>query len=127
MVGSCSTTQTPLHSFSIEGHVQSEKVVLTGWLGTKGELRLFASERAMHEDAKYPQCISGVSMNHSSQKFSQWNKKHVRLEATIWDYDTLPFESDYELARKVLGNSIITNWCWGPKVLLVSKVEALSH
>ena len=77
----------------------------------------------MKEDAEYPYCVSGVSVNHSRNRFIEYDKKLVRVYATVWEYSSLPNEANYELARKILGNSIITNWCRGPKVLLIDRVE----
>jgi hypothetical protein len=124
VLAACVTTDDiPVRTY--EGKLSYGTVELTGWLDTRGELRLFSSRNAMEEDAEYPQCVSGVSQNHSSKKFVRFSKRHVRVRASVWDFDTLPNEADYELARKVLGNSIITNWCRGPKVLLIENVEAI--
>ena len=123
-VAGCTTPRDG--AFALEGSIDSKVIQLDGWLDTHGELRLFVSEEAMEKKSEYPYCISGISWNHTAERYSKFNKRHIRVHATTWDFGSLPNESDYELARKVLGNSIITNWCYGPKVLLVSKIEALN-
>ena len=124
-VAACATPIEPTPA-TFTGRLETQIVELEGWLDTRGELRLFVSKTAMERDEEYPQCVSGISENHSSKKFSSFDRKRVRVNATVWDYESLPNESDYELARKVLANSIITNWCKSPKVLLVTQVRLSS-
>jgi hypothetical protein len=105
--------------------VNARQVKLTGWLTTLGEFKLFSSKNAMRRKAKYPECISGVMANEPSSSFKKLNGRHVRVTATVWKFNSLPKESDYELARRVLSNSIITNWCFGDDVLLIERIEEL--
>ena len=97
---------------------------LTGWLDTKGELRLFTSQAAMIAQSKYPHCVSGVMRENATQHWRALRVRRVRVQGTAYDFNTLPLEIEgYPLARHVLGGAIITNWCFGPRVILVDRIE----
>lgn len=125
LVSSCSRA-TSVHRPTFDQQLDpGTRVELKGWLTTRGEFRLFVSKNAMRRKARYPECVSGVMEGHRAASFQKLQGKHVTVIGTVWDYESLPEEQAPVVARKKLGNSIITNWCFGPKVLLVDRIDEL--
>ena len=49
----------------------------------------------------------------------------VEIIGRLVDYESLPKESEYELARKLLDGKIVINWCFGEKVLLAESIRRM--
>lgn len=102
---------------------QEGEVTLIGWMQLKGEVMLYADQKSMKNEVKYPNCISGVSENHDPDTFTRFDSKKVKINGIIFSYAELQDEGTPILARKVLANSVIPNFCFGETVLLIKDIS----
>lgn len=83
---------------------------------------LFVSPRAMQAKLRYPDCISGVMKDQGSQNLSRFDGRKVTVSGQLFSYKSLDDEDAPLLQRKILGNSVIPNFCFGENVLLIEHI-----
>jgi hypothetical protein len=102
-------------------------VQLTGWARLRGELIIYADRNSMEKQLKYPRCVSGVFSNQSKRKLSSYDGRDVNVSGTLVRYANLQNEDNSVLPRKVLFGSIIPNFCFGDKVLLIKNIATATR
>lgn len=104
----------------------SGAVSLTGWAKLRGEFMIYRDRESMARDLKYPYCISGVFRNQAQMKLSEYDGKLVTVSGVLYRYSDLPGEQRPLLQRKLLGRSVIPNFCFGTNVLLIKTIKVIS-
>jgi hypothetical protein len=101
-------------------------VQLTGWARLAGEFIIYSDTESMNQKLKFPHCISGVFSDQYGRKDrSEHNGHLVTVTGTLFKYSDLPEEDRPAIPRKVLGDSVVPNWCFGPNVLLIKSMKNL--
>jgi hypothetical protein len=98
-------------------------VAITGWAHVRGEVMLFASAEDMRAKSKYPECISGVFSDHYAMDLAKFEGKKVSISGSLRKYESLAYEARSVLPRKMLEGSVISNFCFGENVLLISSIR----
>ena len=101
-------------------------VQLTGWAKLKGELMIYSDRESLDTASKFPHCISGVFSNQAERNLSAYDGKRVRITGMLYVYGDLPDEQRPLLQRKMLGNSVIPNFCFGTNVILIKTIGLVS-
>jgi hypothetical protein len=99
-------------------------VYLDGWVKIKGEVMLYENRAAMLA-RDHSRCISGVYYRQKPGKLMQFDGKHVRVFGERYTYATLPNEQTDILPRKVLGASVIPNFCMKDDVILIGNISII--
>ena len=102
---------------------ENEHVEMSGWLAVNGEYELYSTKDALRDRLKFPHCVSGVMGNHHPEEISRYSGKLVKITGIVKDFESLPLESDYPLARKIVNGTVVVNNCFGPVVLLIERIE----
>ena len=111
---------------TFEGQLATDSATLVGWLDTRGELRLFATKSAMKSQARFPYCVSGIMKNLPARDLRIYDGQLVMAQGKVFQFSKLPKEvQGYPLARHILGGAIITNWCFGDRVMLFDSIKKL--
>ena len=101
-------------------------VQLTGWVRLAGEFVVYSDAESMNQKLKFPHCISGVFSDQYDRKdLSEYNGHLVTVTGRLFKYSDLPDEDRPVLPRKMLGDSVVPNWCFGPNVLLINSMKNL--
>lgn len=125
VLSGCTVASVGSRMQSFESFHEGEEVSLSGWMRVRGEVMLYTDEHAMRERARYPECISGVFSEPTTYTIRHLEGQHVEVTGVVYRYQDLPRENTPVIPRKVLGNSIISNFCFGDWVILVERVEAI--
>ena len=107
----------------VEQLSQSGKVQLTGWMRVSGEALIYETQDRMQSRAKYPYCVSGVFERHDPSKIAPYDGLRVIVVGTLFEFDSLKDDDSPVIPRKMLGGSVIANFCDGSKVLLMETVQ----
>lgn len=84
---------------------------------------LFRSREAMMRHQRFPNCISGVPSQTANVAMATINERRVVVSGYLVDYNSLAYEDQSPLPRRDIGRSVIPNFCFGSKVLLISRVR----
>ena len=147
LIVGCTTAENPNSQFT-DAVQNLGPVKLTGWAHWTFEIQLFVDRAAMRHgtdmygdaeqghanlvdntgfivsDNTFPRCISGVFPGKINMyDYRKFDGRKVTAIGKIVDYRSLPDEDRPLIPRKVLEDQIIYNFCWGPNVLLLEKVE----
>ena len=146
-VASCTTAEHSNSQFT-DAVQKLGPVQLTGWAHWNGEIELFIDKAAMRRgnsmfysteeghanllddtgfivsNNTFPRCISGVFPGKINMySYRKFDGRKVIATGKIAHYNSLP-DDDRPLApRKRLEGQVIENFCWGPNVLLLEKIE----
>lgn len=99
------------------------EVRLEGWLALRGEVMLYSNKSAMQEARRYPECISGVLEERVQDDPTSWVGKKVVITGLLYNYESLEREARQVIPRRVLDGSIVSNYCFGKKVLLIRSIR----
>jgi len=103
------------------------EVKFTGWAKLSGEFIIYEDAESMSHFAKFPHCISGVfSDQYEIKDRSAYDGKFVTVTGKLFEYSQLPEDDSLGLPRKMLGGSVITNFCFGSNVLLIKTMKLAS-
>lgn len=103
---------------------------ITGWIKLSGEFLIYEDVDALSENAKFPHCISGLfAGQYERNDRSTYDGKKVTVMGELVNYAQLPEEDSPFVARKVLGDSVISNFCLGSNVVFIKsmKLAATPH
>jgi hypothetical protein len=114
------------NAFFAHAVLGSGKVSLTGWTKLSGELELYADRESLDHALRFPNCISGVFSDQYERDLSAYDGKRVRVTGELFSYSDLPEEDRPILQRKMLGDSVIVNMCFGRNVLLIKSIKIAS-
>src|SRR6185312_7470125 len=123
----CFMTHEALSATFAEIISRKGTVSLTGWSKLRGELMIYRDHESMSRDLKFPHCISGVFPHQAKMKLSEYDGKLVTVTGVLYKYSDLPDEQRPLLQRKVLGDSVVPNFCFGTNVLLIETIKLASH
>lgn len=108
------------------GQPYKDNVTLTGWASIRGEVLLYDSKEAMIA-RDHSRCISAVFDHQQPDRLTKFESKKVVLSGWEVEYRLLPNEDAPILQRKILGHSIIPNFCLKEKVVLISSMRILKQ
>jgi hypothetical protein len=108
---------------TVSGH---GSIQLTGWAKLRGELMIYPDRESMDAALRYPKCISGVFNDQADTKLSEYDGKLVKITGVLYKYSDLTNEQRPLLQRKMLGNSVVPNFCFGSNVLLIKTISLVS-
>ena len=111
-------------SFLLAGTSSQGVTTLRGWARVRGELDLFKT-RAPKGAPAAGNCISGVFEHHRPELIKRFDGKYVEVTGKLYEYESLPFEETPILPRRMLGDSVIPNFCFGDHVIAIKKVREL--
>lgn len=99
-----------------------------GWFGWAGEFLLYDDPESLRLQKKAPHCTSGVFLHQYTRKLRQYEGKKVEIIGSLHRFSELPWEGPpgTVLNRRVLGDSVIPNFCYGSEVLLAKSIRPLS-
>ncbi|GJL94851.1 MAG: hypothetical protein DHS20C05_12560 [Hyphococcus sp.] len=103
----------------------SGTITLEGWAKVAGEIVIYKDIEALKNDSEFPACISGVFRNHYLKDHSAFDGKRVIVIGKLLKHDSLGFESS-PIPRRILEGSVVSNWCYGENVLLLTSVKLMS-
>jgi hypothetical protein len=101
-------------------------VQITGWAKLQGELMIYSDRKSMDTALKFPHCISGVFNNQAEMNLSEYDGKRVSITGILYEYSNLSDENRPLLQRKMLGHSVVPNFCFGLNVLLIKTITLAS-
>lgn len=101
----------------------SEDIRLVGWARLKGEFEIFERRPNTAVDPRDTTCISGSFPEQSNRAFQQFDGRKVSVIGRLLNYRDLPDEPRILIPRKMLGQALISNWCYGDKILLIKSME----
>jgi hypothetical protein len=104
-------------------------VELTGWVRLFGEVVLYPEAEAMQKEAnaqatEFPLCVSGVFPDQEERidSLKQFDKRKVIIKGEVVDFYSLRAERGF-LPRKMIGDSVVINNCFGKNVLRIESME----
>lgn len=124
---SCMSPQVKAPSDFVAQIKGAGEVNLTGWLRLRGEVMLFVNQEAMHSNLRYPYCISGVFPDQAERNISYFDGKKVIIYGELFKYESLDSEDASILQRKLLAGSVVPNFCFGERVILIHKIGIASR
>jgi hypothetical protein len=124
-MAACVSGQSKDPNASFVGKVSGSGAVhLTGWVRLAGEFILYSDIESMNQRLRFPHCISGVFNDQYDRKnLAEYNGHFVTVTGTLFKYSDLPDEDRPAIPRKMLGDSVVPNWCFGPNVLLIKSMK----
>jgi hypothetical protein len=106
----------------------SGKVQLEGWAKLHGEFEIYSDRESFDKELKFPNCISGVFSDQAERRnLSEYEGKRIAVTGELFRYADLPDEDRPVVPRKLLGDSVIPNWCYGSNVLLIKAIKLVSQ
>lgn len=114
----------------------SKQQQFSGWMMFRGELMLFPTWRDYATGADpnrrttcsrdgscvtHMNCISGVFAGETPPNMRAHDGERVKVTGQLVSYRNLP-EVDPPLPRKVLAHKVVSNFCFGDKVMLITSV-----
>ena len=118
-----STVQESSNAFFVRKIEGTGTIKLTGWAKLSGELLIYSGRESLDGASKFPNCISGVFSNQYGRDLSAYSGKRVTVTAKLFSFSDLPDEDRPAIPRKMLADSVITNWCFGQNVLLLKSIK----
>lgn len=98
-------------------------VRLTGWAKLSGELEIYRDRESLQGALRFPNCISGIFSDQYVRKLSVYDGKQITVTGELFSYLDLPDEDRPMIPRKILGDSVIVNMCFGRNVLLIKSIK----
>jgi len=128
LMGGCMSHEVKSSNVTFADKVSgSGTVQLTGWAKLYGELNIYSDRDSFDRKLRFPNCISGVFRNQDKRDLSAYDGKQITVTGELFRYSDLPDEDRPVVPRKILGNSVIPNWCYGPNVLLIKTIKLASR
>lgn len=122
-MSSCISNEPRDSNDSFVKKVQASGTVrLTGWANLSGELEICRDRGSFKAALRFPTCISGVFSDQYKRDLSVYDGKKITVTGDLFRYSDLPDENRPILPRKMLGDSVIVNMCFGRNVLLIKSI-----
>lgn len=99
------------------------QVQLTGWMLVHGEVLIYSDLQHLRRRSKSPYCISGVFENHDPSKIAKFDGQKVLIVGSLFNFNSLLAEESPVIPRKILGGSVIPNFCHGERVVLIDSIK----
>lgn len=74
---------------------------------------------------RHPMCISGISVRISRESLAEYEGKKVRIAGQLIGYNSLPYEDRAVLPRRMLADQVISNFCFGQRVMLIDTIDVV--
>lgn len=120
---SCTSNRTITYPPTFDDFIEGQSVLLNGWLKVRGEVMLYVSEEAMQAGRTSPDCISGALPGQSASTVAYLEGQRVIVAGRVVSYYGLPQEPTTIIPRRILNNSIISNFCLGGWVIAVDSIN----
>jgi hypothetical protein len=125
LMSSCISNESRDSDVSFVKKVEASGTVrLTGWAKLSGELEIYRDRESLKGALRFPNCISGVFSDQYIRNLSVYDGKQITVTGELFTYLDLPDEDRPIIPRKILGDSVIVNMCFGRNVLLIKSIKA---
>ena len=123
-MSSCKSNEPRDSNVSFVETVEASGTIrLTGWAKLSGELEIYRDRGSLKAGLRFPNCISGVFSDQYEKDLSQYGGKLITVTGDLFRYSDLPDEDRPIIPRKMLGDSVIVNMCFGRNVLLIKSIK----
>jgi len=102
---------------------RKDPVRFVAWARVKGEIMLFPNKESMLNRAYFPRCISGLMMNDNNKDLIKYDRKKLIITGIVVEFMDLKLDSTLSFfPRRLIGNTIIPDFCQGSKVIIIEKI-----
>ena len=130
-LSSCTTSYRSTEDFAVprstfDLQLRSEaNSELTGWIKVGGEVQFFHSREAMELDLRYPYCVTGIVPDELRETTTRLRGRQVAIQFDLYEYDLLDTGSLSWSTRRYVGNTPISNWCFGDFVFVLRGIKPI--
>jgi hypothetical protein len=128
IISACTRNRQDFLPVSLDSGEENRRFV--GWAETAGEIDLYQTKSDARFKRKFPYCVSGIISRHINTDLAAYSGKKVELFGRLYTFDDLEDEVGPRaefLPRKILDGSVISNFCLGSHVILISSIRIISQ